>query len=134
VRTLLIIAAALLSLVAFTVVLAEPVPSPGIEILAEGCSPCATGDRATFVLNADNPGPARGVRVVALLRLPSGVVYPLPAHNGRVELLPAGPSSLTLADFIVPAGDPGAYLIEAALLDVTTGTTLARHVLGVVKD
>jgi len=83
-------------------------------------------------MNVDNPGPARGANVVALLRHPAGAVYPLPA-SGTV-LLPAGPSSIVLADFIVPAGTAGVFLIEAALLDPQTGVTLGRHVVGVVKE
>jgi hypothetical protein len=131
VRTLLVIATVLLSVLVAT---AEPVPSPGIEIIAEGCSPCETGDRATFVLHVENPGPARAVRVIALLRLPSGVVYPLPPHHGQVQLLPAGASALVLADFVIPSGEPGPHLVESALVDLVSGVTLARHTVGVVKD
>jgi hypothetical protein len=112
---------------------AEPIPAPGVEIVATGCSPCATGDRAVLVLSIVNPGAARGVQIAALLRHPNGTTLPLPVH-GQVMLLPAGPSALTLADFTVPGGTPGVYLIEAALLDPQTGVTLARDVLGVSKE
>lgn len=134
-KTLLIVVALaflLLCLLPLTLA-AEPVPSPGVEILATGCSPCATGDRATFVLTIANPGPARGVRLVALLRHPAGAVYPL-RGNGDVILIPSGGSSIVLADFSVPAGAPGVFLVESAILDPTTGTTLSRAVLGIIKE
>jgi hypothetical protein len=127
-----LIAFALLLSLPFTLA-AEPLPSPGVEIIAEGCSPCSTGDRATFVLDIVNPGPSRGVQIAALLRHPNGTTLPLPVH-GQVVLLPAGPSSITLVDFVVPGGTAGVYLIEAALIDPQTGVTLARDVLGVSKE
>jgi hypothetical protein len=52
----------------------------------------------------------------------------------RAELLPPGASTLALADFEVPAGEPGVFLIEAVLIDPLTGRDLARHVLGVVRQ
>ena len=134
-----LILALVLLLMPFTVA-AEPVPAPGVELVASGCSPCATGDRATFVLTIVNPAcfpqvgaSPRGVQVAALLRHPNGTTLPLPVH-GQSVLLPAGASSITLADFIVPGGEPGVYLIEAALLDPQTGVTLSRDVLGVGKE
>jgi hypothetical protein len=132
-KPLLIVFAALLELLLMPLTLAaEPVPAPGIEVVAEGCSPCATGDRATFVLSIVNPGVPRGVAVVGLLRHPNGAVYPLPG-SGSV-LIPTGPSSIALVDFVVPGGTAGVYLIEAAILDPQSGVTLARDVLGVSKD
>ena len=128
----LTLALALLLVLPFTLA-AGPVPSPGVEIIAEGCSPCTTGDRATFVLHVVNPGPARGVQVVALLRHPNGAVYPM-QHHGDVVLIPAGASSIVLADFIVPGGTAGVFLIEAALVDPQTGVTLSRHVLGAARQ
>jgi hypothetical protein len=122
---------ALLLLVPFTPA-AEPLPSPGVEVVAAGCAPCVKGDRATSVLHVVNPGDARGVLLAATLRHPNGVLYPLPA-SGSV-LIPAGSSSITLADFIVFGGDAGVYLITAAILDPVTGRDLARDVLGVAKE
>jgi hypothetical protein len=119
-------------LLAAPFVSAEPVPAPGVEIVAAGCSPCSSGDRATFVLEIVNPGPARGVQLVALLRHPAGAVYPLPAAG--TVLLPPGPSSIVLADFTLPAGTPGVYLVEAALVDPQTGRDLARDVIGVARE
>jgi hypothetical protein len=129
----LLLTIALLLIVPLTVA-AEPVPSPGIAIVMEGCSPCASGDRATVVLQIDNPAAARGVQVVGLLRHPNGIaVFPLRGH-GDVVLIPAGPSSLVLADLVLPVGQAGAWLLEGALIDPQTGVTLARHVVGVVKE
>ena len=72
-------------------------------------------------------------QVVALLRHPNGTTFPLPVH-GDVVLIVAGTSVLTLADFIVPGGTTGVYLIEAGLIDPQTGRDLARDVLGISKD
>lgn len=127
-----IITLALVLAVPFTLA-AEPIPSPGVEIIATGCSPCSAGTRATFVLSIVNPAAARGVTVVALLRHPNGTTLPLPVH-GQVVPLPAGPSSITLADFDVPGGEPGVYLVEAALVDPQSGRDLGRDVLGVAKE
>lgn len=132
-KTLLIVTLALLLCLPLTPAAGAPTPSPGVEILATGCSSCMSGDRATFVLNVINPGPARGVQVVALLRHPNGAVYPM-RHHGDVVLIPAGPSSITLADFIVPGGEPGVFLVEAAVVDPESGVTLGRHVLGVARQ
>src|SRR6266540_6204375 len=118
-----------LMLAAPFVALSEPVPAPGIEITVDGCSPCRAGARVTATLNVDNPGPARSANVVALLRHPNGTtVYPLPG-NGPA-LLPSGVSVIILADLVIFGGDPGVYLIEAAIVDPQTGVTLGRHVVG----
>lgn len=129
----IILALALLLVSPFTTV-GAPIPAPGIEIISEGCSPCAAGDRAVVVLRVENPGAARGAQLVALLRHPNGeAVYPLRGH-GDVLPIPPGDSVLMLADFTVRGGDPGAYLVEAALVDPVTGVTLARHTIGVVRQ
>ena len=70
---------------------------------------------------------------MALLRHPNGTTLPLPVH-GQTVLLPAGLSSIVLADFTVRGGDSGAYLVEGALVDPESGVTLTRHVLGVVRQ
>jgi hypothetical protein len=133
-KTLLfILALALLLCPPFTLS-AEPVPAPGIELSTEGgCSPCTTGDRAVFTLHVVNPGAERGVQIVALLRHPTGAVYPM-RHHGKVVLIAAGASALVLADFSVPGGTAGVFLIEAALVDPASSVTLARDVLGVARD
>lgn len=127
---MLVLALAVLAVQVPLTTSAEPFPSPGVEIVATGCSPCSTGDRATFVLEIVNPGPARGVAVVAVLR-GGGVVYPLLSTS---MLLPSGASVHPLADFTVPGGTPGVFLVEGAVLDPATGVTLSRDVLGVMRE
>ncbi len=41
---------------------------------------------------------------------------------------------MTLLDLDAAGVPLGVFLLEAALLDPETGVTLARHVLGVVKE
>ncbi|MGH9658324.1 MAG: hypothetical protein ACRD96_07250 [Bryobacteraceae bacterium] len=56
----------------------------------------------------------------------------VPPINGTLVTLPAGASSVTILEASdVPAG---VYLVEAALLAVPSGVTLARHVLGVGRE
>jgi hypothetical protein len=110
---------------------AAPIPLPGVELVADDCSPCHTGDHIRITLNIWRPGVSIGkAEVWASVRTPSGSVIRLPV-SGTVLTLPAGLSSLALLDGIV-AVTPGVYLIEGAILDAQTGVTLDRAVIGIL--
>ena len=114
---------------------AEAIPLPGVKLVAEGCSPCRDGDRVRVVLHTFRPGVSIGeAEIRATVRAPSGQVFRLLPISGTAVTLPAGPSSVVILDRTVSDELPGIYLIEAGLLDVATGATIGRDVLGVVRE
>jgi hypothetical protein len=112
----------------------DPVPLPGVQVVAQGCSPCRDGDRMTVTLQAFRPGVAvNTVELRATVRTPQGQTVKLPP-SGTLVSLPAGLSSVSLLDATVGNEATGVYIFEGAILDPVSGVTVARHTIAVVKE
>ena len=90
--------------------------TPSLTVEALGCTTCHTGDTLGFQVRIVNPGPPILVELRTGARLPNGSVVPIQDGEG---LLPTGVTVVPVfSGFVLPAGvPPGAYSIEAALID-----------------
>ena len=106
----------------------DAIPLPGVRLVESH-----DGNRVIVTMHVWRPGVSVAeAEIRAAVRAPSGTTLRLPV-SGSVVTLPAGPSSMILVDVDASTVAPGVHLVEAAILDPTTGTTLSRDVLGVVK-
>lgn len=103
---------------------------PRISIANAGCLTCRPGDFAQVHLHLSNPGPPRNVEVKAGSHFPDGVTV-LSLVGPNLEMtVPSGESDISIPGVFLPADvAPGAYLIEARLLDPVFGTTLSADYL-----
>jgi hypothetical protein len=102
-------------------------PEPfGVAIVATGCTNCANGQLAQFLIRVTNPGPPFVAELKTAAHLPSGAAVTLLGRHVE-EVIRSGQYDIPLVAVSVFELTPrGAYTVEAALLDPVTGVTLAR--------
>lgn len=98
-------------------------PPPTVQVVLIGC-PCGPGTPATIKLVYTNPGPTQIVDLRFGARLPDGSAVGV---LNDFLTLPSGASEATLLEGPFPSAPPGAYQLEAALLDSIFGVTHSRH-------
>lgn len=99
--------------------------TPSLTVQALGCTTCHPGDTLGFQVRIVNPGPPILVELKTSARLPNGSAVTIQDAEG---LLPTGVTVIPVfTGFVLPAGvPPGAYSIEAALLDPELDVTISQ--------
>jgi hypothetical protein len=99
--------------------------TPRLTVQALGCTTCHPGDTLGFQVRIVNPGPPIFVELKTGARLPNGSVVAIQDGEG---LLPTGVTVVPVfTGFVLPAAvPPGAYSIEAALIDPDLDVTISE--------
>jgi hypothetical protein len=112
---------------------AGPPPPPSttpatLTVHALGCTTCGPGQTLGFEVHVTNPGPPMLVELKTGARLPGGIVVRILGRH-EDEVIGSGVTVIPLfSGLVLPHGTPpGAYAIEAALLEPELGVTLSRH-------
>ena len=108
---------------------AVAVPPPTVTVRALGCTTCSPGDTLSFDVRITNPGGPIVVELKTGARLPDGSTVTILGRfvqralgAGVTEIIPL------FSGFVLPPGfPPGAYTIEAALLEPDLGVPFSRN-------
>lgn len=110
---------------------AVAVPPPTVTVRALGCTTCSPGDTLAFDVRITNPGGLIVVELKTGARLPEGSTVTILGRYVQLTLRAGVTEVIPLfSGFVLPPGfPPGAYTIEAALLEPDLGVPFGRHSL-----
>lgn len=102
---------------------------PSVIVHPLGCTTCKPGDTLGFELHVSNPGGPRVVELKIGARLPDGSVVPILGRHEEELIEPGVTVTPLFSGFVLQEGGflPGAYAVEAAILEIGLGETLGRH-------